>query len=146
MKYFVGHFALLDQYPDLDFESGSTDLIESGSNSDRPDPKHWLNVQETCWLCQCSGSWSTTSSCGSCYRARSRLTRNITPFTRWVLLLYDQWIFYFFIVSCVIFSEALLWIRNDIFVIRILTPVSATVRPYLRPKWKNYVYVMGLLQ
>jgi hypothetical protein len=30
-------FALLD--PDPDSESGSTDLIESGSN---PDPKHWV--------------------------------------------------------------------------------------------------------
>jgi hypothetical protein len=37
-------FALLD--PDPDFGSGSTDLIESGSNPD-PDPKHWSEVPET---------------------------------------------------------------------------------------------------
>jgi hypothetical protein len=33
-------FALLDPYPDPEY--GSTDLIKSGSNTDDPDPKHWL--------------------------------------------------------------------------------------------------------
>jgi hypothetical protein len=37
-------FALLD--PDPDSESGSTDLIESGSNPDRdPDLKHWPETE-----------------------------------------------------------------------------------------------------
>jgi hypothetical protein len=33
-------FALLDLDPDSEYGSGSTDLIESGSNTD-PDPKPW---------------------------------------------------------------------------------------------------------
>jgi hypothetical protein len=34
---FVGHFGVLDPDPDSEYGSGSTDLIESGSNTD-PDP------------------------------------------------------------------------------------------------------------
>jgi hypothetical protein len=34
-------FPLLDPDPDSEYGSGSTDLIESGSNPD-PDPKPWL--------------------------------------------------------------------------------------------------------
>jgi hypothetical protein len=39
LSTFVGHFTLLD--PDSEYGSGSTDLIESGSNTDL-DPKPWL--------------------------------------------------------------------------------------------------------
>jgi hypothetical protein len=38
--------ALLDQDPDSESASGSTDLNEFGSNPD-PDPKHWLKVEFT---------------------------------------------------------------------------------------------------
>jgi hypothetical protein len=40
-------FALLD--PDSEYRSGSTDPIESGSNSD-PDPQPCKNLQKSWWL------------------------------------------------------------------------------------------------
>ncbi len=44
--YFCGFFALLD--PDFEYGSGSTDLIESGSNP-VPDPKPWYKLIIFSW-------------------------------------------------------------------------------------------------